>query len=174
MILSLSFFVGCNKEINETEEKNLFEDKLTIFKQNFPCEYENINFDYLQESKSTKSSESNTDYIVFPVMEDGKVVGRYIGLADQSSAIYIDLRDYTNTVTVYDVINSSLHETVSMVYDSEKGIYIPASLKSANGFWCGLSCGIGTVAIAASDGPSPLMDILAASYAAACLTECLQ
>lgn len=173
MIFSLSLFVGCNKEIDEAVETNPFEDRLTIFKKNFPCEYNNINFDYLQESKSTKSSDNTANFIIFPVMEDGKVVGRYLGFTDQSYAIYIDMSDYTNSVIVYDVINPSLHETVSMIYDSEKGIYIPVSLKSASGFWCGLACGIGTVAIAASDGPIPVMDALAATYAVACLASCL-
>lgn len=174
MIFITSFFVGCNKEINETEERNPYEDKLTIFKKNFPCEYENINFDYLQELKSTKSSGSIANFITFPVIEDGKVIGRYIGFTDQSCAVYIDMKDYTNTVTVYDAINPSLHETVSMVYDSEKGIYIPVRLKSANGFLCSTLCAIGTIAIAASDGPVPVMDALAATYAIACLAQCLE
>ncbi len=73
------------------------------------------------------------------------------------------MQDYTETVTIYDVNNSSFVENVKMVYDPERKMYIPVNLKSANGFWCGLSCGLGTIAIAASDGPTPLMDILAAS-----------
>ena len=34
---------------------------------------------------------------------------------------------------------------------------------SGNGFWCKASWTIGAMAIAASDGPSPLMDVLAIS-----------
>ena len=45
---------------------------------------------------------------------------------------------------------------------------------SGNGFWCKASWTIGAMAIAASDGPSPLMDVLAIAYQVACLADCEQ
>jgi len=41
-------------------------------------------------------------------------------------------------------------------------------------FWCKVSCTVGAMAIAASDGPSPLMDILAIAYQVSCLAACIE
>lgn len=176
VIFCLLIFISCEKNDQTTNEFELFEENLSAFKNNFPCEYENINYNYLQElnSDSLKSSDTiDEDGIIFPVMEDDKVVGRYIGLLNQLSAVYIDMTDYTNTITIYDVNNPDLSQKFDMIYNPEKDIYEPVVLKSATGFWCGVACGLGTVAIAATDGPSPLMDVLAASYAVSCLASCV-
>lgn len=178
-MVAFSFIIltSCEKSNQERSEINGFEYNLSSFKKYFSYEYEKVSFDNLQtiNSNSTKSSDvSSVDGITFPVMVDNKVIGRYIGLSDQSSAIYIDLSDYTNTITIYNVNDPNIFEEFEMVYNAEENIYEPITLKSATGFWCGVACGLGTVAIAASDGPAPMMDVLAASYAIACMAQCLE
>ncbi|WP_321348721.1 hypothetical protein [uncultured Draconibacterium sp.] len=178
VVISFAIFISCDKDGAGVVENNKFYDSnLTLFKSNFLVEYEGIDYSNIQDVNSVltkSSSDSNYEAITFPVMYDGKIVGRYIGLKDQTSAIYIDMSDYTKTITVYNVINPEQYEVVGMVYDSFDDTYIPNTLKSASGFWCGVACGLGTVAIAASDGPVPVMDVLAASYAVACLASCLE
>lgn len=171
---SVSLLNSCDKGYDEVKDEAI-DNELEIFKKNFPCEFENIGIEYVQREITNKSGGDNLSKsgISFPIIDDGKVIGRYLGLSDQSAATYIDFTDYENQVTVYDVLDPSKFQIFKMIYNPEKGLYEPIILKSTTGFWCGAACALGTIAIAASDGPSPLMDILAVSFSVACLADCL-
>lgn len=109
-------------------------------------------------------------FVAFPIIENELVIGRYIGLADESIALYIDFSVYTNKITVYDVNDSSQFQDFQMIYNSETGNY--EVVNTNRGFWCSVNCTVVALVIAASDGPSPLMDILAIAYQVSCLAQC--
>jgi len=64
-----------------------------------------------------------------------------------------------------------------MVLDESTNTYNPdknfqAKNFQVEDFWCGVNCTVVAMVIAASDGPAPLMDILAISYQVSCLAQC--
>jgi hypothetical protein len=176
LFILATIFVSCNSE-KEDIAINSIDNEIVTFKSNFPHLSNKISTANIQKvgevEKNSKSSQASISGITFPIIENEEVIGRYIGLSDESSAIYIDFSDYTNKVTVYNVIDPSVFETFQMIYNPENGNYEP-SYFGEKGFWCGASCTIGAIAIAASDGPSPLMDFLAISFQIACLADCAE
>lgn len=170
-IFVLFISMSCDKQTNEME---LSDQRLSIFKMNFPNEYKNLRLEFLQGTIETKSSEVSPSLgISVPVIINNEVVGRYVGLVDQSAAIYIDFTNFKNEIIVYDVINPSRFQIFKMKYDAERDVYEPFVLKSTNDALCGALCALGAIAIAASDGPAPFMDALAITYAATCLAACV-
>ena len=170
-ILVLFISMSCDKQMNEMEHN---EQRLSIFQMNFPNEYKNLKLEYLQNTIETKSSEISPSLgISIPVIINNEVVGRYVGLVNQSAAIYIDFTDYKNEIIVYDVIDPTRFQVFKMKYDAERDVYEPIVLKSTNDALCGALCALGAIAIAASDGPAPFMDALAITYAATCLAACV-
>lgn len=187
-ITSLTVFLtSCEKDLvqisesngevfNETLEsiQNLDEQNLSAFKSSFPSLIEKAEFNYTQNvsvpNKMNKKEE--IEGTTFPVMNEQEVIGRYLGLNDESAAIYIDFSDYQNQITIYDVNNPTKFEVVETVFDSKTNSYLPVQKYSKN-TWCKASCYIGSMAIAASDGPAPFMDVLAVSYGITCIAACV-
>jgi len=115
--------MSCDKQINEKEHN---EQRLSIFQMNFPNEYKNLKLEYLQNTIETKSSEISPSLgISVPVIINNEVVGRYVGLVNQSAAIYIDFTDYKNEIIVYDVIDPTRFQVFKMKYDAERDVYEP-------------------------------------------------
>jgi hypothetical protein len=175
LFISISILDSCKNENDEIIDTTL-NYELSVFKKNFPCEYKNIGIENIQQVIANKSNgdNSNINGITFPVIEEGKVIGRYIGLIDQTSCLFIDFSDYTHQVTIIDVNDPSKQQVLDMIYDSKDGTYRPNFLKNGCGFWCSAACALGAIAIAASDGPAPFMDALAITYSIACLAACLE
>lgn len=177
MFLSIILFNSCQTEENNPIEQ-LVDSEFAKFKIAFPDLVPKININNIQKTNSKNNdrakSESNISGVTFPVMENDEVIGRYFGLSDESSAIYLDFSNYTDYVKVYDVNDPSSFAVINMVYNKNTGEYEPASQNSFNKsyFWCDLSCTVGALAIAASDGPVPLMDVLAISYQITCMAAC--
>jgi hypothetical protein len=148
-------------------------DNFKVFKTNFPNLSSKIGLNNIQkvDIDIVTTKETSTKGVTFPVIDNNIVIGRYIGLSDESKGIYFDLSDYTKKIIAYDANNPSVHLVINMIYNPTNGNYEP-SLSSMKSYWCEIGCCLGAMAIAASDGPSPLMDILAASYCAACILEC--
>ncbi|RYC52597.1 hypothetical protein [Flagellimonas olearia] len=175
----LSLLLSCTKQNEELTIESLHEE-FSTFKKAFPNLYVNINPDYIQKSdiNSLETLTAKAEVgITFPIIENEKVIGRYFGLCDESIALYIDYSDYENQIVIYNVNNSAQFAIVEMELNLETLTYIPIQVSSkeysAKGSsWCAVSCGIGATAIALSDGPAPLMDLVAVTYMAACLTDC--
>jgi len=168
-LLLTVIIVSCQ---TDNEELN---SEFSKFKTNFPELASKINYDNVQTNSNNKTakSENNVDGTTFPVMDDNEVIGRYLGTNDESVALYMDFTDYTNKITIYDVNNPTNKQEFEMIYNSETGNYEPVKTDvSSRGFWCSASCALGVIAIAASDGPAPLMDYLAVAYGVACLQAC--
>ncbi len=175
LILTL-LFVGCNSVKEELIVQSV-DTEFATFKSTFPHLSNKISIANIQKGedvvRNSKSSSRSISGVTFPIIDNEEVIGRYIGLSDESSAIYIDFSDYTNKVTVYNVNDPSVFETFEMIYNPVNGKYEPSYI-GMKGFWCAASCTIGAIAIAASDGPSPLMDFLAISFQIACLADCAE
>ncbi len=58
------------------------------------------------------------------------------------------------------------------IYDPKTDSYLIANSSNATNGWCEVACTLGAMAIAASDGPVPIMDALAIAYGIACLADC--
>lgn len=174
MGLLILILISCNSKRDEVFDQ-LSSVEFSEFKTNFPNLSSKISFNDIQKvvinSDNTKTT-SNMG-VTFPVIDNKTVIGRYIGLSDETKGVYFDLSNYTNQITAYDVHNPSNYLVIQMTYNPDNDKYEP-SLNNLKSYWCEISCCLGAMAIAASDGPSPLMDILAATYCATCIAECNQ
>ena len=174
------FLTSCGKMLEEAQpvtQEITLEQKISVFKANFPEQYNNISLNNIQEVESSLTNANTIENgITVPIEENNQIIGRYIGLTDQSASVYIDFSDYENTVRVYNVNNPSQFQDFQMVYNSTTRNYQPlfGANGESGGFWCEAGCVIGAIAIAASDGPFPLMDALAISYEIACLSDCAE
>ncbi|WGK64415.1 hypothetical protein [Croceiramulus getboli] len=169
ILIIMTLCTSCSKE----EVLNLSTYSTTKFEKNFPVESSLARYDHLQEYSSESIGKSSPDFkgVTFPIVQDNQVIGRYIGLESELSAIYIDFSDYTNKILVINVLEPETHIYLDMILDPVSGNYVPV-LPTEKGFWCSAACAIGAIAIASSDGPAPIMDALAISYSIACLADC--
>lgn len=176
LIIAIILF-SCTENIDTVDQQTI-DPKFTVFKESFPRLANNMNTDYLQDFSGYRENPSllsegeatEIEAITFPIMEEEKVIGRYYGLVDESSAIYIDYSDYQNKITIYDVNNPSAFETLKPDLKSKFGGYTTES--TSKGGLCAVGCGLAAAAIIASDGPAPFMDLVAVSYLAVCLADC--
>ena len=171
-LANILFIASCSQynEVTNTE--------FLKFKENFPHLVANISYENLQRSSnlndlSRYNSEEEVVGVSFPVIDEDIVVGRYIGTDDEKTAVYMDFTNYEEEIIIYDVNDPSKFNSYKMELDAENEVYIPVGLnQSRGGFWCAATCTLGALAIAASDGPFPVMDLLAVSFQAACLADC--
>ncbi|MHA7830598.1 MAG: hypothetical protein ACX93O_05830 [Flagellimonas sp.] len=178
IFLILATILASCTEDPDTVDLQTVNSRFTVFKEAFPELAKNINTDYLQDFSSYREKPNLTgkgdateiDAITFPVMKEEKVIGRYYGLVDESSAIYIDYSDYQNKIVIYDVNNPSAFQTLKPDLKSKFGGYTTET--TSKGGLCAVGCGLAAAAIIASDGPAPFMDFVAVSYLAVCLADC--
>jgi len=159
------------------KEDDILSSEFLVFTVNFPELASNISYDNVQkintENESSFKLERNVKGVTFPVMIDNVVIGRYIGSTVENTAVYIDFTDYKNKIIIYDVYNPSEFESVDMVLEEYSDSYIPVEyIQTRGGFWCKAACTIQAMAIASTDGPSPVMDVLAIAYGIACMLDC--
>lgn len=172
-MLAMMLMMNCN--INENEE--IQNKEFLKFKKNFPelsskISYENIQQNNVDKRYISKSTQ-NIDAVTFPIMNNNKVIGRYLGDKSGNNAIYIDFNDFKNKIVIYDVNDPTKFQVLNMLYDESSNSYKPdLKYQAKASFWCKAACTVGAIAIASSDGPAPLMDILAYTYAVACLLDC--
>ena len=166
-----SMIFSCSKGDDSIVEKT---EALKLFEKNFKNESQNLNYNYIQKSKKVKlktNSDSSIDFTTIPIIENQVVTGRFFEYSD-GDAFYIDFSDYTKKIIIYDLANPSEFEIVEMIYNKDSNSYVPNYLGSNKTFMCKVACTIGAMAIAASDGPSPIMDILAVAYQISCVADC--
>ena len=176
-ILTLSVFLtSCRKILEEVQpvtQELTFEQKTSVFKANFPEEYSNISLNNIQEVESSLTNANTIENgITVPIEENNQIIGRYIGLTDQSASVYLDFSDYENTVRVYNVNNPSQFEDFQMAYNYNTNNYEPIRANGGGGFWCEVGCVLSAITISGLDGPFPFMDILAVAYEVACIADC--
>tara|TARA_R110000868_G_C10938104_1_gene766845 strand:- start:2380 stop:2922 length:543 start_codon:yes stop_codon:yes gene_type:complete len=165
-ILFINF--SCNNDNPLVIEENDMSNAMLSFKNNFPSEYVNLS---IENKQVIKNGSNNLSAIFIPVIDKGIVIGRFFEHSD-GEAYYYDLSDYKNQVVTYDVINPKSMQIIGMKLDLNSQSYKPDFSTSKGSFWCKASCTLGAMAIAASDGPVPVMDVLAVAYATACLIDC--
>lgn len=152
---------------------NLTYPTLREFSKQYPKEYKNINVNFIQNSKGNviKSIEelSKITYFTAPIIENSKVVGRIV--FTKGDLVYLDYQNYKKNInTVLFKKNKTVVKLSLKTLLSKNKYKVNISQSKIN--WCAIQCTIAAVAIAASDGPSPLMDILAISFQISCLASC--
>jgi hypothetical protein len=172
LFISLSLFtLSCTK--NE-DQPIVQSDALKQFEKNFNTEFSQLNYGFIQDTKSIEFPNKSEDQISFstiPVVNGDDVVGRFFEYSD-GDAYYVDFSNYTKEIVIYNVLDPSDYEVVGMVYDPSSNSYVPNYSGSNKTFMCKVACTLGAMAIAASDGPVPLMDVLAVAYQVACVASC--
>ncbi|MFD0931416.1 hypothetical protein ACFQ0R_02275 [Psychroflexus salinarum] len=174
LILCSLFLNSCETESSE-EFNQSFKKEFLSFKSSFPELANKIDYKSIQETSAENNGKSmtKTSGVSFPIINNNKIIGRYIATIDERSAVYIDFSDYQNKIIIYDVNNPSKFESFEMVLNEKSNTYSPVYNSSLEkGFWCDAQCTLAAIAIAASDGPAPLMDILAISFQITCLASC--
>lgn len=173
-LFAILLIVSCSQDsiVKKSSQQEKVIPVFSTFNENFPYLAKNIDYNYLQKVGDSKKSSgaSNPEAFAAPVIKDGVVLGRYVGLANGKNAMYIDYSDYKNSITIYDVNNPENYKTLPTRLNEETGVY--EVIQSTKGFCCGAACGFGTVAIMATDGSLPFMDIIAVGFANSCLANC--
>jgi len=173
-LLCLLSLISCNRSDDQFVEKTT-PLEFKVFKNNFPHLSSMFNVDYIQTADldlgTYKSSQTTIKGVTFPIIEDNKVIGRYIGISDESKGVYLDYSDYTNKIVAYDANNPSFNKTFRMVYNQDNQNYEPV-LNGTKSYWCEITCCLGALAISAGDGPAPVMDIIALAFFTSCMIDC--
>ncbi|MCV6631028.1 MAG: hypothetical protein OIF50_14340 [Flavobacteriaceae bacterium] len=163
-VLTLSItLISCNKDSNPSEQ--IEDNSISNFENNFISEFQAKDLSYLQKVDHS--------FLTFPTIKNGMVIGRYIEYSDEE-ALYFDLSNYKKEVIVYNVFNKNEFQIIPTTLDLKTKSYKLDSSLARGGFWCKAACYIGAAAIAASDGPAPLMDALAVSYGITCIAACIE
>lgn len=179
LFLSITLFNSCETEKNDLVEQSV-DNEFAKFKSAFLDLSSKISSKNIQKvniaSALSKSTSSDVEGVTFPIIDNDFVIGRYIGIGDESIGLYIDFSDYTNKITFYDVNNIEEPETFQMVLDIATNTYKPVldyQAKSGWRYWlCSAGCAAGATAISLVDGPAPLMDVLALAWGADCILDC--
>lgn len=181
MFFSVILFNSCETENNDILEQSV-DNEFAKFKSAFPHLSSKISLKNIQKvniASALSKSINDIEGVTFPLIDDDFVIGRYIGLDDESIGIYIDFGDYTNKITIYDVNGIESPQVFEMVLDLSTNTYKPViDLDYQNRGWrywvCAGGCTAVSVAISLVDGPAPLMDILAVAYQLDCVLSCAE
>ncbi len=175
--LALVMLVSFNVNAQDLKENTIILksiSSLNNFKEQYPKEYNLLNTEYIQNDEGIIESSNELkglNYFTIPTMIDNNVVGRLLYYNGETQ--YIDFSNYKNEVIIHiitkDKIKSSV--TIPMVYNSKNDVYEISGYQN-RGWLCGVGCTLATMAIIASDGPAPLMDIIAVAYYAVCMADC--
>jgi len=181
LFLGAIFFNSCETENNDLVEQSI-DNEFSKFKSAFPDLSSKISLKNIQKvniaSALSKSTNSDIKGVTFPLIDDDFVIGRYIGLDDESIGFYIDFSDYTNKITVYNLNDIETPQVFEMVLDISTNTYKPVLYSDYQAKWryylCGSACVAVSTAIALVDGPAPLMDVLAVAYLLDCVLNCAE
>ena len=182
LFFSIILFNSCETENNDILEQSV-DNEFAKFKSAFPDLSSKISLKNIQKvniaSALSKSINSDIEGVTFPLIDNDFVIGRYIGLVDESIGMYIDFSDYTNKITFHDVNGIESPQVFEMVLDLSTNTYKPViELDYQNRGWrywvCAGGCTAVSVAISLVDGPAPLMDILAIAYQLDCVLSCAE
>lgn len=179
--LAIFMLISCseNELMDSSQEKTISLKSilsLNNFKELYPKEYNLLNTEYIQNNTGIiKSSNELKDlnYFTLPTMIDNNVVGRLLYYNGETQ--YIDFSNYKNEVTIHIITKDKFKSSVTIptVYNSKNDIY-EISEHQNRGWLCGVGCTLATMAIIASDGPLPLMDIIAVAFYGVCMADCLE
>jgi hypothetical protein len=181
-------FQNCTLEENLQIYSFNTTEALKNFEKNLPLEFSYLDFSKAQsyfideKGKLLFTSKKENNYLTIPAIKNGKVIGRFIGFKEDG--IYIDLKNYHREIVGINVSNLDSRLTAKTFFDEKNQNYFPvfdsnSESQRINGCGnqlgynlCLATCAISAIAIAASDGPSPFMDIVAVSYTATCILNC--
>jgi len=164
-LVSFLLITSCDKDNSQL----IKDERLNSLYKNFNSISEFIDYSKIQ-TFNAQSKNNEEALITVPIIKDENVIGRFYGINNGTEGFYVDFSNYTKEITVYDANNPLIREVIKMELNDE-GMYVPI-LNNKTIFYCRLSCTIGTMAISASDGPLPLLDILAVAYFASCMAGC--
>jgi len=183
---------NCTSENLQTESPSpIFE--LTLLKEKFPAEFNNLNLGSFKEIDKlllTRNSEVIFDLSVqsYDIENPNGVYGYFL---NSSSFTVLALVDVLNEkITIFDLINNSKTEFLRekddkrniQLFDKTHNRLISAEESGAAGasnscdaglMLCGVGCTLATIAIMATDGPLPIMDVVAAAYYVTCNAGCI-
>lgn len=124
-------------------------------------------------NKLSKGNNEEYTYLYDLKSEDKKVEEMFNGLLIEVSNDYKKAFVYNRNN-----LNGNYIE-YNLVFDNERKGYRlekyeehSGSVQSKGGWGCAALCGIQGALIAATDGPSPVMDAIGIAYAVACASEC--
>jgi len=177
ILLSISLFSCSSDETIDNSKLDLSKLKsLNEFEQQFPTEYSKLETGNMQDREGyiIKSLEkfNSQDYFTMPILENNIVVGRIF--SNKGDVQYLDLKNYKKEITIsyFSKEKNNLTATFPMIYDKKIEAYIVDNSYSQKISWCEWSCYLGVAAMAISDGPAPIMDIIAIAYGVTCIEGC--
>ncbi|MFT5892407.1 MAG: hypothetical protein ACI9Y7_002517 [Dokdonia sp.] len=161
--------------IDTNKPQNSTIPTLEDFKKDFPKAYSNLDTSLIQNNKgdivTSLKDLSNLDFFTLPVIINNNVVGRVY--QSKGNISYVDYSNYKKEVKLNILRNdkSKTSFTSNMLYNSKDKTY-SIDNNGQNRTWCEIGCTLGGIAIAISDGPLPVLDILAVATTAACVAGC--
>lgn len=180
-------FNSCSDE--QFEEANFNQNTLDIFAKNFPDQYEKLDYSSFREGKVDNIENEKGEvihigiyYKSIDIVDKGVLLGSIVEIDGQShyvekkskTMIYNNLENLTKKIK-FDLVQKDKNSNYQIPdFDSLQSSYIYAKsdCNSWSNYVCAAGCTIASIAIAASDGPSPFMDILAVAYQGTCLAGC--
>lgn len=109
---------------------------------------------------------ANFEFLYVPIVENNVKKGAYLEV--NGKALYLVKKEGSSYDVYKSDSNFSKAAKVNISFNSNTGQYSA----SATVFWCEAACTATALAIAAGDGPSPALDILAVAYQVACVADC--
>lgn len=170
VMFTLLFFSSCNpKENIEIEEINLT-SALQTLKANFPDKFSELNLitGNTLNPNSIDENAINQDFILYnSKFNENEYFVEFNDegyLVNQSNQKY-EIQDAANAFSAKEIQLADLNNEFKSDITTQKGCGFRYAL-------CGTACGAVSLGIAASDGPVPLMDVLAVAYMVNCTLEC--
>jgi|GEM_PF-2413869 len=183
----LLFIFGCSYTEEENTTQKIDLKSKNIYEARFDSQLSNekIIENYYADGfrYGTKTFLREHDFTLTEIVIKEEVVGYTI--EDGISLQLGDIRfiESNKKLNLLDVSTSKMY-IFDMVYSDEYGFSVPIFNDDYDYYYetewgCGLSmslcttgCALGTIDIAASDGPLPLMDVVAAAFYIACNADC--
>lgn len=182
-----SIFISCKKNNSITGETQLTEG-LSIFKTKFNNEFNSISWDTKRIINPSLMNDEvpNINFTLIDINLNG--YNAYYVEFD-GKGFFVDYSKHNKGIKVFDVVNSDEYCIIPFAegkasipdFNSEYSLYQKtfnpneSNLKSGWRYWlCAGGCGAVSLAIAASDGPAPFMDILAVVFFADCTLDCAE
>lgn len=179
--IAIFMFTSCskNEQIDVLQDESISLKSITNlndFKAEYPKEYNLLNVEFIQNDKGiikTQAELKDLNFFTIPAIVNDNVVGRLLYYNGEIQ--YVDYTNFKNEVSIITFSKDKLKSSVMLptIYNSVNDTYeVSLYQNKASGFLCGVGCTLATMAIIASDGPAPLMDIIALAYYSVCMAEC--
>ncbi|MCK5730796.1 MAG: hypothetical protein KAH68_06960 [Draconibacterium sp.] len=179
LILS-TVFNSCNKE-DDFIQKPLLTKSLKTFKNAFPTEFNLLNWNSYKENINLSKVDNKIPDITFNLIES--IDGNSYYVEFEGKGFYILYSKINKEINIFKVNDPSKYvimpyDEITLVPDLNSELQM-ITLKSnlEENYWryslCIAGCTGVAVAIAATDGPAPLMDIVAIAFQIDCSLGCV-